>query len=79
MKVLARLRAAQDHPIAAEDRAELIRLIIHTLCQHTHADPNLLARSVVEEMEAKGWRVTPPSPPSLSPKPSPPDPPLPLV
>jgi hypothetical protein len=61
---LIRRDAANGKGLTAEERADLVRLIIHTVCQHTHADPNLLARSVVDEMEAKGWRVTPPPPSS---------------
>jgi hypothetical protein len=45
------------------ERAELIRLIIDTMYQHARGDPDLLARRIVDEMESKGWRVTPPSPP----------------
>jgi hypothetical protein len=45
-----------------DDRAELTRLIIDTLFQHAKGDPDVLARRIVEEIEAKGSNVAKPIP-----------------
>jgi hypothetical protein len=46
--------------MTAEERTELVRLIIDTLYQHAKGDPDLLARRIVDEIEATGWNVSRP-------------------
>lgn len=46
--------------MTANDRAELIKLIINTMYQHAKGDPDLLARRIVDEIETTGWGITQP-------------------
>ena len=48
--------------MTTEERATLIRLIIDTLYRHAKGDPDLLARRIVDEIEATGRNVSHPIP-----------------